>query len=646
MIGVLERVLGSHTYVPRLEPIAMSIATPALLFGIGRSLWGPMQGALAALAYVVLPITLAFGNFPGFEVPLVFGVLLTTWGYVRFAEKWERRWLVVSLVGALWTANVDWQGSVFLATALGSLLVTTYLLPHWFGHPPARRFGQWWALSTSITCLTLLAYGAYIVHIDGLDTLLSQKALRERGSDIALLDVLGSRWYWIDSAFTPVAVTVGKIALPVFLYRVIARKKTREIFPLSILVMASISYAHFKNGADAHYYWPLPFAPYWALSVGVLSETLLEIGLWLRRRYGWDDRGRWPAATYGAMGLMVLAILPDGIRSMPYGKGTGGRFNDRGRRIFQDLDKAVALSWMTGRMEGPTRVLIHGSMHSNWANDWALHRPIAGTDGIPARVARADDRYLVADLAFVNAGDQQKLGAQFHLDVVGQFLMADRVGPYAPADGYVFDAREPTALEWYLAYGADPIRTVRADPWYTWELRDHFGQTPNPAPPDEPTTIDQLRIAHNVAVASGDAERAAKCRSDLVAQLAVFPATKFTDGTLLLGERFLPGVAPTLEVYLLAGGPTPDEDQFDIESVIQRRPIVSLVGADDRVRTLGRPLFPPPKLWKAGFIYVSRTEIRSRPGQETFVGFFTAPEKAHPPMPLDGAAKIRLLTLR
>jgi hypothetical protein len=54
---------------------------------------------------------------------------------------------------------------------------------------------------------------------------------------------------------------------------------------------------------------------------------------------------------------------------------------------------------------------------------------------------------------------------------------------------------------------------------------------------------------------------------------------------------------------------------------------------------------PPPKLWKPGFIYVSRTEIRQRPGREVFVGFFTAPDKAHPPVPLDGSGKVRLLTL-
>jgi hypothetical protein len=647
VIAILERVFGRHSFVPRLEPIAFSVATPALLYGIGKSLWGPMHGALCALAYVVLPITLSFGNFPGFEVPLIFGILLTTWGYLRYAKGYELRWLLVSLAGVLWTVSVDWQGCVFLGTALGSLLITSLLLPRWFGHVSPRDFGRWWALSVSVATVAVLAYGAYLIHIDGIDTLLSQKALRERGSDQPLLGVLGGRWYWIDSAFTPLAVTAGKIALPIFFLRVVALKKTAEIFPLAILVMASITYAHFKNGADAHFYWPMPFAAYWALSVGVLTETILDIQAWTRRRLGWvDRRGIWRPVTFGVVGLIVLSILPDGIRSIPYGMGTGGRFNDRGRRIFQDVDKGVALGWMSERMEGKPRVQLHNSMSFGWANDYALRRPVSYTEGIAARATvREEERYWIGDLAFLHAGDQQKLAGQCQLKVVWEWALCDKAAPMGPLDAYVFDSREPNPLEWYLVSPVEPVRAVRPDPWRTWELRDTFGQSPNPTPTQTPVTTEELRVAHNAALATGNTELAARYKADLQPRLESFPSTKFTDGTMLLGDHYTPGASPTLEVYLEAAGPTPDEDQFDLESMVVRRPIVSIVGRDDRIRTLGRPMVPPPKLWKPGFIYVSRTVIRQRPGREVFVGFFTAPEKAHPPVPLDGSGKVRLLTL-
>jgi hypothetical protein len=647
VIGGLTKLFGRHPFVPRLEPILMSVATPPLLYAIGRWLWGPLAGALCALVYVTLPITLAFGSFPGFEVPLVFGCLLTMWGYLHFTEKWQTRWLLVSLVGVTWTANTDWQGSVFLGVVLGSLMVMHYLLPRWFGSPPGRPFGQWWALTASITTVTVLVYLAYFVHIEAVDKILAQEALRERGREAPLLQVLGARSYWIDLAFTPVGVTMGKIALPIFLFRVIFMKRTVEVFPLAILVMSAISYARFKNGADAHFYWPLPFAPYCAMSFGVVATAVVAIGKWVLGHYGWaDPRRMLIVGTFSAAGALALAMLPDGVRGLSYGRATGGRFNDRGRRIFQDLDKSVALEWMTRQMEGAPRVQLHSSMHWNWSNDWALHRPVAGVDGLPSRVASmVEDRYFVADLKFVSAADYQKLAAQFHLIVVEQYALVDRVSPWAPADGYVLDSREPTALEWYFVSGVDPILSVRSDPWYTWEIREQFGQTPNPPPDAAPATPEELRIAHNVAVAAGDSDRADALEAQLVSRLQVYAATKFTDGTRLLGVRFLPGVDPFIEVYFEAAGPTADEDQFDIESYVQRRPIVSLLLADEKVRTVGRPLVPPPKLWKRGFVYVDRTEIRKRPGRETYVGFFTAPEKMRPPMPLDGSTKIRLLTL-
>ena len=130
VITLLMKVFGRHAFVPRLEPLLMSVATPALLYGIGRALWGPVPGALAALGYVVLPIALAFGTFPGFEVPLVFGCLLTTWGYLRFQQRWQRRWLAVSLAGVLWSVNTDWEVCLFLGAVLGTLLLAGYFMPH------------------------------------------------------------------------------------------------------------------------------------------------------------------------------------------------------------------------------------------------------------------------------------------------------------------------------------------------------------------------------------------------------------------------------------------------------------------------------------------------------------------------------------
>ena len=88
-----------------------------------------------------------------------------------------------------------------------------------------------------------------------------------------------------------------------------------------------------------------------------------------------------------------------------------------------------------------------------------------------------------------------------------------------------------------------------------------------------------------------------------------------------------------------------DDIQFDIKSVVERPPLLSLVEADDKVKAVGMPLVIPPRLWRAGFIYVDRTEIRHRPGREVYSGFFTGGSDQTRPKEVDGN-DLRLLTLR
>lgn len=643
VVRVLMKVFGRQAYLPRLEAVLMSIATPPLLYAVGRALWGPVPGALSALAYVVVPIALAFGNSPGFEVALVFGSLLTTWGYLRFTERWRRRWLAVSLLGVVWTVNAEWEGSAFLGVVLSWFLVTQYLSPRWLGRGPTRRFGQWWAFSTAVVGVTLAAYAGYFVRVDAVDRILSQLAVRDRL--LPFRQILQHRSYWTSLAFTPVVIAVGKLALPVFLFRLVLLRRTREIFPLALLATAAVTRVHFPTDGDASFFLPLSYVAYWALSLGVLAATWVDFGRWVLRRHGRrDPQETLPIGVLVGLGMATLMVLPDGLRGLALGRRAGGLFDGGGPRAFADSDKEPALEWMSEHMRPGTRVELHTSMHRTPADDWTLHRPVVGVDGLPSRVARGDDRYFVGDLDFMAAAEHVALAAQFHVIAVGQFVIVDRTSSSAPADGYSLDARSPNALEWYFV-SSDPIVTVRADPWYTWELREQFGQLPNQPPATVPLTSEQLRIAHNIAVATGDVANADACEAKLVEKLVTSPALTFTDGTRLLGERITAGAATTLEVYFSAAGPSKDDVQFEVESSIQRRPRLSLVARDGRVNVLGPPFAVPPKLWKRGFIYVSRSEVRPRPGSENLFGYFAGPDKGHLPKPRDGSSKIRLLTL-
>jgi hypothetical protein len=105
-------------------------------------------------------------------------------------------------------------------------------------------------------------------------------------------------------------------------------------------------------------------------------------------------------------------------------------------------------------------------------------------------------------------------------------------------------------------------------------------------------------------------------------------------------------VAPTLALYFLAAGSAEADYQFDVVSVVDDRPFLSLVPFDNRTKSVGASFAIPPRLWKEGYIYASRSEIRHRPGHEMFFGLFSAPPGVTPPKSPDDASDIPLIVLR
>jgi hypothetical protein len=655
LITAFAKVLGRAPFIPRLVAILLSASQPALLYGIGRALWGPVPGALAALAYSVLPITLAFGNFPGFEGQLNFGCLLATWGYLRFAQGWKRRWMWVSLLGVAIAANTDWEANIFLGIVLVVLSAVVFFVPaRYFGRFNVPRFGQWAGLSALILVATIVLYMGYFARIGAIEGLLTQEAKRSRGSDLPLNAVLQARRYWIDVCFTPMAVTVGKVALPIFAFRVIFMRRLSELFPLAYFVMAVVQYVKFKNGADVHIYWPLPFVPYWALSLGLLAAVTMAAARRLLPllRAKTDRRRLIEPVTLGVFALFPLAILPDGLDGLSYARATGGRFNEKGSRMLQDKDKSQAMEWMARDMDPQAVVQVHEGLHVAWGQEWAVHRPLHGVSAMPVPAAPGpveDGRYFIADLRFLNLTEQRRLFDSFHVVAVGPYVYADRQSPRAPADAYVFEEREPRTLEWYLSYPTEPVRTIVPDAFYTWELRDHFGQSPNPPPPDAPKNREQLRILHNVAVSQHEDARATELEAQLVASLDRRVEAEFTGGgARLVGQSFRQGVSPELSLYFVSGGPLENEFEFTVWSVMTRSRRLSLVDPDDKRKQSGVPFWISPRLWQRGYLYAEYCDIRRRPGPERYSGQFTQGKGTvtpSTPRPKVGPAEIPLMTL-
>ena len=128
-VALLGKLLAFSNWVLRLPPLIYVTATTWLLWRPGRELWGAIPGGLTALAYVALPITLGYANYHDLEQPVMFGCVLSTWGYVRFVRTWRERYALASVLGFAFALNHDWPAYMWGAFFLAGLFVYGYLIP-------------------------------------------------------------------------------------------------------------------------------------------------------------------------------------------------------------------------------------------------------------------------------------------------------------------------------------------------------------------------------------------------------------------------------------------------------------------------------------------------------------------------------------
>ena len=622
--AVFVKLLGHQAWVVRLPAVLMSAAMPRLIHGAGRALYGPLAGGVAALGYVVLPITLAYANFFALEVPTMFGMAVATYAGARFFQCEERRFSLLGLFGLSYAAACDWPGFCFDALVLGAIFLRVFVLARF--SPPFRldRGAAFWAWGVVLVGGLASYHLVELVRLEHVSELLRQGEFRSNGGAQPLSDVLHQRRYWLTLAFTPLAIVIGKIALPVLLARLLIGRRGLELFPLAVLATASVQYVVFKQGADIHFFWPQYFALYFAYALGALVATLDYAITWAEGRLPASRRelSSWVGAGLALM--IVLAILPDGLVALVYARKTGGRFNEKGLIIHPDFDKAAALAAVAPSLPAGAVFGLASSMKPSYWMDWVLRRPVRYV-GLPRLGSSGVTAYAV-DARFDTRGAFESLTREFPVLALGPYLVADATAPAAPVVGYELVPQRLGALARFFVATSHDVYGAVPDPFWTWELREHLSQAPNPAPTGAPETHEKLRIAHNFALRNGDVAGAARYEQQLLAGVDLRAARSYTGGVELLGARLEDGASAHLTLYFRTSAVLPTDVEFKVASTVTRPRPYSLVPKDELVWDVGMPFVIHTTLWRPGFIYSSITELIRRPGSERYDGAFRGPQ--------------------
>jgi Dolichyl-phosphate-mannose-protein mannosyltransferase len=643
VIDILGKIFGLHDWVLRLPPLVYVTATTLLLFKLGRALWGAVPGGLTALAYVALPITLGFANYHDLEQPVIFGVVLATWGYVRFVRTWGERYAVASVLGFVFALNNDWAAYLWGAPFLAGLFVYGFLLSEPRRAPlQMKPFGRYWAFMCVGVAVSLVIELGVLAESGRISDVLSSYLLRSAGTAMPLKLVLAARRYRIELMFTTLGIGLGKLALPVIVARAVIKRSHLELLALPIFFSALCQYLVFKEGADVHIFWPHYFAPYFALAVGALAASAGELTVWIAERVGGGNgarktgRGRalraapWVALVL--LGLPVGFILKDGLSLVRLARETGGRFAEA--NMDTDLDKEAVLRWFLKRFPPTVGIAYHSAIHDGWALQWELrprlsaaNQPVIGAPGESTRV-------YIMDTRSASVAELRQAASHYHVHAVGYLWVFDRAERQAPLDGYALDEREPSLWErWWLG-PTEPVRSIHPNAWTTWEWRTLLGQAAV-VPQTAPVTTDELRIAYNAAVERGDAAGAARLRAALAARFNMRLGAQFEGGTSLIGGIHRTGARRSFTLFFVAGTIAGDA-RFTVHAKVKAPPRFSaLPAAPEDLEIAGSPTWPT-SLWHRGHIYSLEAVYRKRPGSELIDGgWWPGPRRTDAAAPVD-----------
>jgi hypothetical protein len=643
-------VFGHHDFVVRLPAALMSTAVPPLLYGIAKEKWGATSGAVAAAAYVVVPVALGFSDFLNLETFCIFGSVLFFWGHSRHTTTGKTRYLVASLVGLVFACAGDWAGYLLVAptivwTFLRAFVFPPRLTPRFHFAP----YAKWWGLSVGIVAATLLFWLALFAKADQISQWVISAAGRGGAEGTKLNDVLEGRQNWITFSFTPLAIKLGKMAAPVCLLRLFLTRNDEESYSLSLLFGATVQYVVFKQGADIHIFWSIYFAPYYALALAQLVHTVGATLGFVVGRFAPTYRAASVAWVVLGLGMLPpLAMAHDGFESLWVWRRTGGRYDDSGSLIRNGIDLLEVVEQVVMPKTARGTVMdINGSAGWGWEHQWkweGSHNEV----GLPQASSRGagSHPFWIGRGSGLMGDVQKKVAAAAHVRVYADTWLVDQRDPVGPVDAYEVAEREPNVLEWLFMDGTEPRRSMgsQPDPWLTWEVRVHLGQQAF-EPTALPVTLDQLRIAHNVAISRNDAPAAERWREKIDAQLDRTVTAKYDSWVQLIGVRYIGGVQPRLETWFEVTGEPAGDVQFDVTSSIVAKGRYSIIPVDKTDRAMAFPPSLPTKLWKVGFIYATVTVLNHRIGLERYTGHWSSRDGSPPPRRLDHKAETPLLAL-
>ena len=274
LMRLATEAFGPSAWAMRLPSLLLHLAIALCLLGIGRRLFAPAVGAVAALVYLTMPAITVSSMIASTDPPMLLGWALATYALIRALEAPERGlgwWVVVGFAigfGLLGKYTmIAWVPAAALVLALD---------PHWRGGV------RWRGVAAAVLALLVTASpNLYWNAVNGFPTIghLAENADLAVGGDRAWTERAGELGAFLASqagVFGPVAfvVLVGLLAAAAS-WR---DPRLRLLLGLGLPLLVAIAAQAWLNRANAN--WAAPAYVGFAVAVAAWLVAGARRGWW------------------------------------------------------------------------------------------------------------------------------------------------------------------------------------------------------------------------------------------------------------------------------------------------------------------------------------------------------------------------------
>lgn len=260
LISISYKLFGISEWSTRLIPLLANSATVVLIFLIGSHLWDFKTGLLASLLALATPMVLYFGKNPAHEPLVLFFILLSFWGYLKYRKNNQKLFQIIFLIGMILAELTAWAG-YFLISAI---TITLFIKKDTTG---IKKLIPYWILAA-------ILFTAHFIHVATLtgsisggnlfESLLQRSGISQQVQPVGfnLFGYLAKLRLWFATLYT---ITLSLLA---FIWLVLRGSRIRNndwpVFVLAVLGLIYITL--FSNSVFIHNYLIFYFLPFLCLA--------------------------------------------------------------------------------------------------------------------------------------------------------------------------------------------------------------------------------------------------------------------------------------------------------------------------------------------------------------------------------------------